>query len=735
MDGHSRRRWLIPAALFLIIFVAGALRTGSFQNFINPEGGFFFYNMDSYDHLRRITLGVHSFPAVPTFDSYAGYPKGTGQLWPPLFDYILSAVSLLFGGSRATIETVGFLANPFFSALTVLLVFAIARKTFKSTSAGIVAALLLAAHPGHVAYTLAAKLDHQVAEPIAVLLLFSIIFFEKGGRLPLRGKMMVSAIIVLAIFLWRGSTLFWGVAFLSVLVRSLFSNDRRLSGDYAFVFTGSALIIAVICLINPWGTATDISFGMISWFHVILLSLFSCVLVLFTITKTRRTFSLSLGAVVISLLGLFLRPVWEFATQLIGGLSFIRGGGDPWIESISEMQGTFSKYDFLYTAGYLTAAWFLTPLATVIALRKWREGGERDSKLISFALWSPLFILGFVLRYTHVAGTLSALAGGYLFSILWERTKSSRQKTLVGLAAAMLFLLPSYPHHESSLAFRLPLNVRYGLLGRDGALSWIRNNTPVTSYYFHPVKQPEYGVLSWWNHGAEMYYVAERPAIATGFGWETYGFYEGCAFMATDRPETAEAIAGKNRIRYVLMNPYRSYLKYAYKIARDGERKGKLPPESMGDYRPRSSIYYRLMYYDGTSYETPEGIVPSLGNYRLLFETRLTGESEDPRMIVSYYKVFEVVRGAYIQGKGRPHSQVAIALPLLTSRGRLLYFYNRTEADGTGIFLFHVPYSTEEQQGGTIPYGKYIISGNGMKEVRVSVTDADVTQGRTVNLF
>src|SRR3990172_5506920 len=101
-----KRAWVPVFFILLVMILAVTLRTASFRNFINPEGGYFFYSIDSYDHLRRVTLGVHSFPAVPSFDFYAGFPKGTGQIWSPFYDYLLSAFAFFLGGSRTATETV-----------------------------------------------------------------------------------------------------------------------------------------------------------------------------------------------------------------------------------------------------------------------------------------------------------------------------------------------------------------------------------------------------------------------------------------------------------------------------------------------------------------------------------------------------------------------------------------------------------------------------------------------------
>lgn len=76
------RPWEWWVALFLGM-VAMAVRCLPWHNFLGRDGGYLFYGPDSYDHLRRITLGVAAFPRIPLFDSYYGYPVGTGQIWSP----------------------------------------------------------------------------------------------------------------------------------------------------------------------------------------------------------------------------------------------------------------------------------------------------------------------------------------------------------------------------------------------------------------------------------------------------------------------------------------------------------------------------------------------------------------------------------------------------------------------------------------------------------------------------
>ncbi|MBI5741360.1 MAG: hypothetical protein HZA16_11670 [Nitrospirae bacterium] len=729
----DRYHWTIFVLLAAALGTALFIRTASFRNFVNPEGGFFFYSIDAYDHLRRVTLGVHSFPSIPAFDYYVGYPEGTGQIWSPLFDYVLSAAALIAGGGRVATETVCFFSNPFFAGLTVLLIFIAAAKLFSSPVAGIAAAFLLALSPGHISYSIPMNFDHHVLESIAVLFLLCLPFLERDDRLSLKGKLAAAFLIVLALFMWRGSTVYWGAAFLAVFIRSFISDRKGLSLDYAVSFLLASVVVAIVCVINPWGSASSVSFGIISWFHVIMLASLAAVLMLFSVCRTKKAFFYSLaGVTAAGTMSLALPQLRDFLSGILSGISFLRGGGDPWLESNSELHGVFSGYNFLYSASYLTAAWFAAPFGAALALIKWKKDGMNNKYLITFVAWSPLLLLGLIRRYTPIAGVMSSLAGAYLIAGAWQYMRSPWKRAVIAVGAALL-LLPSFQHYKVTVNGHLPAYLKEGLYGRDGALEWIKNNTPKTSYHLEPTEQPEYGIMADWDLGAKLYHLAERPAVATAFGWETHGFYELAGFMATTRPETAFTIVRDNRVRYVLLSAFRS-LETDHAIARDGEAKGKLPLGTVGKFNQGLSIYNRLLYNDGSGRNTADSFIPALGNYRLLFESAFLAGMRESGAPVSYFKVFEAVPGARIRGKGKPGVNVSIIIRLLSSQKRLLSYRDVVATDEHGNFSFTVPYSTEGKQGDTQPMDAYLLTGAGMEETKVAVSENDIITGGTVSV-
>ncbi|MBT0663426.1 hypothetical protein KI809_03845 [Geobacter pelophilus] len=706
------------------------LRTACYRNFIQPNGGFCFYSPDPYDHLRRIVLGVKSFPLVPSFDSYAAYPKGLGQIWSPLFDYLLSAFSLIFGGSDTVVEQIGFFANPVLSVATIAATFLIARKSFGNKNAAILAAFVVAASPGHISYTLAPKLDHHVLEPMVILILYSFTFLGTEGRLSVRESLAAISAFPLTILMWRGATLFWAYLFIYLLIRGALESargNRRCLDDYTKVFLGAAAIIAVICVADPWRTSARFSFNIVSWFHVVALA-FCALLLQFLGTSGSvkifcRRFFFLLALLPTALLFPFVR---SFGTEILSGISFIGGTHDSWLESIPEQQ-FFFVWGFWYgVIGTVTLLWFLIPPAVVLSFREWRQGGFRNGTLLAVAVWGAGMFPLVKLRYSGVMAIPVALASAWLFSWAWVRWHAVLPRIALASLAPIL-LIPGYKGYVSNVTFTNSPITRVGEYGRSGVFEWIRKNTPQTSYYLNPQREPEYGILAPWRFGAKLYYLAQRPSVTTAFGWEAHGLYEIGGFMATDKLEVAAQIASLNRVRYLLAVPD-EFAPY-YRLAADGVRKGVLPAETLGTVDGTGSMLQRLATHDGSSYPMGGGYVTASQRYRLVYETP---NPADMGAENSFYKVFEVVPGAVIYGRCGAGNAVGLEMPLRTSSGRLLRYTDRAITNEQGEFLFRVPYATDVRQGDTLPLDSYSLSCSGGALRKVSVPEQAIASGLTI---
>lgn len=746
LTGGEKRLQLGRWALLLVLAVAaGVLRSLPWRNFLGPSGEYLFYGPDSYDHLRRITLGLGSFPRVPTFDSFYGYPVGTGQIWSPLFDYLLTVATLLAGGGHATAHAIGFWLSPLLAGATILLTYRFASRLF-SRSAGLVAAAILVLLPGHILYSFVAELDHHVAEPMVCLALF--LSLLRWGELPaatplLPGWLRTGCWFVIAILVWRGSVLFWGAAWLALALQLW--GDRlqpavmRGRAHYAAALSlVTALLLVPLCAFNVWGSSAGVSFGIVSWFHVALAFGAAVLFLLLPRLAAAGRRSLAITALLAGggVGGLLLIPaVRAVVRQLAAGVAVI-GGHDPWLDSISELrpmlfpQGTF---DLRHATETLSLIYWLLPPLLVIALRRWRSGGWREFRLAVFLVFGALFWLIplFRERYVHLAAVAVALAGGFLTDLVRARwDERHRRAVCVGGAVLLgVLLAPIGPFLRQLPDVGLEVRERVDL---PLALAWLRDNTPTPAGFAQPLTPPAYGVLADWGLGADLCYRAQRATVATNFGWETHGLFASAAFLTLTEPRQAAAIVRANRVRYLVLDDVTPELPRLRAIAEAGLRRGRGGIATLPPFVPLATMYYRLYIQDGSAYTLGEVTAAALGGYRLIYES--PGGTLDPVVgMVSHYKIFEVVSGALLAGRTLPGEPVAIALQLRTPAGRLLLWQDRVTAGGDGSFAFRLPYASDRANGALVPLGPYRLTVRQTVQP-VAVSAADILAGRTLQL-
>lgn len=81
------------------------------------------------------------------------------------------------------------------------------------------------------------------------------------------------------------------------------------------------------------------------------------------------------------------------------------------------------------------------------------------------------------------------------------------------------------------------------------ALIWISANTPQTSYYTNPENKPEYSILSWWDYGNWIIFIAKRPVVANNF---QIGVEDAAMFFTSADENEAIKILEKRGVKYVI---------------------------------------------------------------------------------------------------------------------------------------------------------------------------------------
>ncbi|HEY5974405.1 MAG TPA: STT3 domain-containing protein, partial [Geobacteraceae bacterium] len=705
---------LYLAACTLVAFVLRAL---PFRNYLGRDGAYLLGGPDSYDHLRRITLGIKAFPGLPPFDYYYGFPHGIGQVWAPLFDYPLSALALLAGLGRptpATVMAIGFWLPPVAGSLTVIAVYLVARQ-LAGRLAGLSAALVMAVLPAHILYTYASRLDHHLAEPLVCLLIIGVILrglarVEQGGVTV--GPVLAGAgAYLLALLVWRGSVIFWGIGSGALFLHLLCAGSRDASAaragcTYAGWFHGvAALVLVPVCGLNLWGTAGGVTAGIVSWFHVLLLA--GCALVFPVLGRCRRsTAGWGVLAALLVTAGGLLTPVGRtFGLEFLAGLEVVVGS-DPWLASIDELQSILTyrsrQLDLWGVFHDLSLVYLLTPLLVGYLCWCWRRGGWREFRFPLAIVWLAGFWLLplFRVRYAHLAAVTTAIGAGLLATWLQESLGGRlgrRRATWLASAALLLLCLPIMPFLREVRELAPERHVKYDL---SAALSWLRDSTPPTSHYDWPVSPPEYGVLADWGLGAHLVNVGQRPALATNFGWEIHGLYESAAFQILDDPAAAENLLRENRIRYLLLNQLigsqddnRKIVAFA---AANGKYHGPVPVQPS----QQRTMFHRLLVRDGAAF----GELTALGRYRLVYESANTNTYPVVGP-VSHYKIFEYLPGARLAGTGPPGTVAELELTLNSPIGRVFAYRDRLTIGSDGRYTFRVPYPTEAASGTIRPLG------------------------------
>jgi len=710
-------------ALAGVAIVAAMLRSLPWKNFLGRTGEYLFYGPDSYDHLRRITLGLTTFPTVPSFDSYYGYPIGTGQIWSPLFDYLLSLLTLLCGGTAAhpeVAETIGFWLSPALTAVTLVLLYRMMQRV-AGRNAALVAALVLALLPGHILYSFAAELDHHVAEPVVCLGLLAALLVANehlgGSRSGWLIALPVALWMLLAILIWRGSVIFWGVAEAALLLQcgsaAYFGRSLRPLAQCARdtnLLAGAMLV--PICLFNVWGSAGGMNFGIVSWFHVGLLALAAGFfwLLVHGVWDRRR---LMIAAFVVvtggSLLLLLLPAGRRLVLEALAGLRVI-GGRDPWLDSIAELRPMLfpdGALQFWHATETLSLAYWLFPALLVYLARRWWQGRCVDFRSLLVMVWGSFFWLLPLFRERYVHLTAVAIAAGagiaYAEAVAWGQRSGRRAIVGTTLAGLVACLLPCAPFLWRLPEVGLTAAERYDL---PDTLAWLRERTPATSYFTKPLNVPEYGVLAEWGLGAYINYVGHRPTVATNFGWETHGLYESTAFLVQSDPGEAAKILDTNRVRYLMLNDVTGQLPLSRAIAEQGVGRNAVAP--LGAFQPLASMYYRLYLQDGSAFALQGTETQALGRYRLVYES--AGGSPEPVMgMVSHYKIFEYVPGALLTVTTVPGTMVTVELPLRAGSGRRFTYRDQVMTDGAGQLAVRLPYATTAGTGDVVPLGPYRI--------------------------
>ena len=729
-----------PAEVLAVVLFGFLLRLFAGRSSLT-ENGILLPGYDEYYHMRRILYTVNHFPNTLWFDSYLNYPHGLFITWPPLFDQISAALCIVLGQhTKEGVEMISSFVPIFTGILAIVVVYYLVRELFDHRVA-LMASFLTALAPNYILNTMFAATDHHCLEVLLQIttILFIIMAICRNEKRYLFACAAGVAMAALA-YTWQGADLYLGIFLVYAFIRmTLDLKEGRPSTDTAtmlLIAFGLALVLVLPFWNTPWLSP---SFLGIAAMLVALSIMFGLSYIMQERKISWTTFPLSI---------LVLAVVFALSTRVFGGLfglgaliqyglDLIWGGG--MIGKISEAEPLVydakTFYEVVFSPLGLNLLISLAGIAASIIYIQRSDGGKRQGQLLLlvWAVYTILLTFGQA-RFLY----LSMIAMGVLISIFFfwakdlvdKKLAARTQKAPKGWAIILLLLVISPTLTDA-------VNTVYYAGGTPPAVSgdwqqsliWLKDNSNTTSYYELPEKAPEYSVMSWWDYGNWITYLAERPVVANNF---QAGIEDAAKFYLSESEENATAVLDARGTKYILADFDLVYGKLpaltswanvdinSYMIMKDEGSQIAATPQQ----RLFNTTLGRLYFFDGAG----------TGHFRLIHESStFLGSGDSPSK--SKVKIFEYVPGAIIRVQAGPDQKVGALLNMTSNQGRPFNYVNEATPMG-GAFEIRVPYSTENryETHAVSPYLVFSGNENGVKMMNLNVSEEDVLKGRTIEV-
>lgn len=699
----QRRLWAVVILLisaFLLRIYAG--------RFAVSDGSVLFYGPDSYYHMRRIFYTVNHFPATLWFDSYVDYPNGLEITWPPLFD-LLGAAFASLGGSTYSAEMLASLLPPVLGALTVGVVYIVAREMFDERT-GLASAFFLTISSYAVAVNSFGYVDHHALE---MLLLSLIVLSLLRSASDMRWSVAVGFFMALLAYTWMGSAAYILIVLVYTIVRmSIDLKDSREPPKDLVIASAIASLLVLPFWSSHWMLPSAIAI------FALLGSSFLGYAIYILSQKRLPWYShpgimIAAGLIVLVVIYALRDGITSvFYTTLVSRLPYVLGG---------EMSGLIEEAGPLLTMN-LVSVLGLNVLITLAVLALVVRRHIYDRKRVLLIVWTLIALLLTFgqKRFLYILAINMSILFAVLFSeistLIERRSPERRQMMALTLIVLVVMATPSI-WRLSRISDDAP-DIESDWVD---ALKWLKENTPATSFFDDPSRRPEYGIMSSWSYGNWIIYLAERPVVANNF---QAGVTDSVGYFLSESERDGEGILERRNARYVITSWEMLYLTLPSTARWMGEDPSSyLRYTASGKYlsieltdRLRRTMLARLQLYDGLN----------MSRLRLVYESS-TFRGDNPRS--ASVKIFEHVPGVVVTG--RSSGPVVAMLNLTTNQGRR-FTYAIEAAPVNGVYTLRLPYSTASN-GAVIADGAYIIM-NPQIAKELSVDEEDVLRGSTIQL-
>jgi len=571
---------------------------------------------DPLYNLRQVEQILAHFPAYAWFDPMTQYPVGSNIYWGPLFPTIGAFFCLLLGAAtRPAIIGVALVIPPLMAAATVALMYPIG-KSFGDWKTGLVASGFTAVVSGQFFFrSLYGYYDHHIAEvlfsTLFCLLYVAAILRNKGTKIDLRDiagyrellLLSVAAGIgyLLGLFTMPTMILFAMIVGIFTIIQFIIDVRRGKPVEYLLIVNTVVFATAIIGLLifgikSPGIDLSTYSIGHI-YAYLLLIAGTAALWLLAGYCRGREKYlypaSLAgLGLLGIAILFVVSPPFFSlFVTSLVAFF-----GQQPITNTVIEAIGwtpqeawdSFSYGLILFAGGAIVMIYnnakdehphqvFALVWSLVMFYSTWQHVRYEYYLAVNIALLAAVFLV-FVLGrgWKDLRALLPSAGPSHTGEVAEKETprgkkqKKSAKKgastaatdysiagaSVLVIALAILFV---YSSLSNSSAVAASGGLRMNPDWRE-TMDWMGNNTPDTGVNYLTIYDQKtfsyppqsYGVMSWWDYGHLITYIAKRIPNANPFQAGVSGPNGSAAFFMATSEDTANRILDNDGTRYIV---------------------------------------------------------------------------------------------------------------------------------------------------------------------------------------
>ncbi|MDI6718732.1 MAG: oligosaccharyl transferase, archaeosortase A system-associated [Methanomicrobiales archaeon] len=684
----KNRKYVIIGLILLFFAVSAGIRLIPMPAIVHAWGVAVYEN-DPWYTLRQIEIVVANYPGYTWYDPLTAYPSGKVVDWGPLFPFVAATACLICGAAtRAEIMMVASWIPPLLAALLVPAMYLLG-KSLADGKTGLLAAALVAIVPGQFFYkSLFGYVDHHVAEVFfsTLFCLGYIAALRCSRQSPvdfrrvetLRTPALLAAatgvLYLLGLLTMPTMILFGLLVMLYTPVQGAMDAASRRSSGYLLLLNGIAFGIGIAGLL-AFGTPHDgLSLSRYSLGHPIaymLLILGTAAVVLLSRYFRGRAvhYILALGGIGAAGAGVIaLAAPAVFEAFAAGGGAFFSSTAEV-LTIVEARPWTIGQAWFSFQTGLILMAGGLG----LLAVRVYRE---RRAEGLFVIVWSLLILLATWAhwRYEYYLSVnvalLSAVLVGGVARHCWEdlhilvsrraedaarnpapkdrkekRRKahpSSSRRADPGKALAMggaIVLLALFCAHAVQYDFQSATRAHTTSISEPWyeTLVWVQNHTPdpgveyLALYDRDAFRYPEgsYGILSWWDYGHWITFLARRMPNTNPFQDNAAGPSGVAGFLMAESEDRAEEVLHRLGSKYVITdtsmaNPLRFASIAAWYNPSAGmspyvqeflvqDPSGSYRVTSLGTERYYATMVARLHNFDGSMAEPADALYIEYG--------------------------------------------------------------------------------------------------------------------------